>query len=155
MSFVADGDSNPFLVLDTTVLLYAVGSDHTFRAPCQRIVKAVQQGVLRATTTVEVIQEFAHVRAQRRDRKDAAELASAYIDLLTPLLIVEAADLRQGLRLFTQNPTLGSFDCVLAAATQATGGTLVSADKAFSDAPRLHHIVPSSSSIAKLLGQVE
>ncbi len=152
---MAAGDSDPPLVLDTTVLLYAVGSDHTFRLPCQRIISAVQQGALSATTTVEAIQEFAHVRARRRDRKDAAELASAYVDLLTPLLIVEAEDLREGLRLFSQNRALGCFDCVLAAATQAVGGILVSADKSFAEVPRLNHIVPSDSSIAELLGQTD
>jgi len=152
---VAVTGKSPTLVLDTTVLLYAVGNDHRFREPCQRIVKAVQQGVLNGTTTVEVIQEFTHVRARRRDRADAGQLASAYMELLAPLLIVETSDLRHGLQLFTQIHSLGSFDCVLAAATQAIGGTLVSADAAFAEASQLRHVVPDDASITDLLASVQ
>jgi predicted nucleic acid-binding protein len=53
------------IVLDTTVLVYAVGTEHTFRQPCQRLVKAIADGDVEATTTAGVIQEFTpvHYRA--------------------------------------------------------------------------------------------
>ena len=68
------------IVLDTTVLVYAVGVDHPLREPCQQLIRAIADGTILATTTTEVIQEFTHVRARRRDRKDAAELARDYIE---------------------------------------------------------------------------
>lgn len=120
------------IVLDTTVLAYAVGSDHALRDPARTLVEAVGSGNLRATTTPEAIQEFAHVRARRRDRADASALAESFADLLSPLLEVGEADLRDGLRLFRQNPALGAFDAVLAAAAvRAEASLLVSADRAF------------------------
>ena len=116
----------------TTVLVYAKGADHPLREPCRQLIAAIEVGRLAATTTVEVIQEFAHVRARRRGRADAAELARAYADLLAPMLVVEAADLYDGLHLFDEHAGLGSFDAVLAAAARTAGAAaLVSADTAF------------------------
>ena len=105
-----------------------------------------------ATTTIEVIQEFTLVRARRRDRKDAAELARDYIELLSPLLIVEEADLREGLRLFEEGTGFGSFDAVLAAAAHAAGAeALVSAHTGFSGIGAIHHVVPDADGICRLL----
>jgi predicted nucleic acid-binding protein len=141
------------IVLDTTVLLYAKGADHTLRVPCRRLLVAVEAGDLRATTTVEVIQEFAHVRARRRGRADAAELSVAYTDLLSPLLVVEERDLLDGLRLFERHERLGPFDAVLAAAARSIEAeALVSADRAFSTVPRLRHVVPDGPGVDALLG---
>lgn len=134
------------IVLDTTVLVYAVGADHPLRAPCRAIVAAVGDGSLAATTTPEVIQELAHVRARRRDRDDAATLATSYAELLSPLLVVDEADLRAGLDLFRSHDRLGAFDCVLAAAARHRGANgLVSAGRAFADLDGLHHIDPADS----------
>jgi len=142
------------IVLDTTVLAYAVGVEHPLQAPCRRLVRATADSEIVATTTVEVIQEFAHVRARRRDRKDAAELARDYIELLSPLLIVEETDLREGLRLFEENPGIGAFDAVLAAATHAAGAdALVSADAGFSSIANIRHVTPDTDGISYLLEQ--
>jgi uncharacterized protein len=141
------------IVLDTTVLVYAVGAEHTYREPCQALVQAVEDGTITATTTIEVIQEFAHVRAKRRGRTDAVELANDYIELLSPLLVIEETDLREGLRLFAANQRLGSFDAVLAAAAHSAGAdALVSADEAFSSVGAVTHIVPDADGVRGLLG---
>jgi predicted nucleic acid-binding protein len=117
-------------------------------------VSAIADGEIVATTTVEVIQEFAHVRARRRDGKDAAELARDYIELLSPLLIVEELDLREGLRLSEENHGIGAFDAVLAAAAHAAGAdALVSADTGFSSIANIRHIVPDIDGISDLLDQ--
>jgi len=126
------------IVLDTTVLVYAVGDDHALRDPAQALLAAAADGALRVTTTPEAIQEFAHVRARRRDRVEAAALAEGYADLLSPLLKVGEADLREGLRVFERTEALGAFDAVLAAvAVRAGAVALVSADRAFATVPDL------------------
>lgn len=122
------------IVVDTTVLVYAVGDVHTLRDPARTLLAAAAGGSVRVSTTPEVIQEFAHVRARRRDRSDAAALAASYADLLSPLLEVGEVDLREGLRLFERSDSLGAFDAVLAAVTLRAGAmALVSADRAFAD----------------------
>jgi len=123
------------IVLDTTVLAYAVGADTKLAEPNLRILEAVRDGRLEATTTAEVIQEFAHVYARRRDRAQAAQLARAYAELLMPLAVVDRAE-----------RALGAFDGVLAAVALGRGAeALVSADRAFGAVPKLRHVDPFSS----------
>lgn len=122
------------------------------REPCSRIISAAADGSVRATTTVEVIQEFAHVHARRRDRALVARAARDYADLLAPLIVVEATDLESGLELWLEAMELGTFDAVLAAAARDRGAdALVSADSAFSGIPGLRHVDPSGAELDELL----
>jgi predicted nucleic acid-binding protein len=140
------------IVLDTTVLVYATGGDHPLREPCRSLVQAVARADVEATTTVEVVQEFVHVRARRRSRTDAAALGQAFADLLEPLLVVTAAELAQGLRAFRDSERLGAFDAVLAAtALAASAQALVSADRAFAGVHGLRHVLPDVAGVAALL----
>jgi hypothetical protein len=133
------------IVLDTTVLVYAVGDDHTLREPARAIVDGVERGAVRATTTTQAIQEFVHVRARRRDRLDAAALGRAYAELLSPLLQASEDDLVRGLGLFERHEQLGAFDAVLAAAALGAGAeSLVSADRSFADVRGLTFVDLSS-----------
>lgn len=140
------------IVLDTTVLVYAKGADHPLRDSCRELIAAVAEGRIQATTSPEVIQEFVHVRARRRDRYDAATLGRDYAELLSPLLHVGREDLQRGLSLFEDVARLGAFDAVLAASTAAADAiALVSADAAFDAVPHLRHVVPDATGIAGLL----
>jgi len=139
------------IVLDTTVLVYAVGSEHPLRAPCRELIDAIAAGRVRATTTVEVLQEFAHVRVRRRDREDAARRTRDYLDLLAPLLVVGEDDLQEGMRLYVRSERLGAFDAVLAAAaSRSSADALVSADAAFAEAD-VAHVIPDAAGVAALL----
>ena len=140
------------IVLDTTVLAYATGAEHEMRSPCRRLVQAITDGQVSATTTVEVIQAYAHVRARRHGRTAAAHDAGRFADLLTPLLVVSESVLRDGLRVFAETIRLGSFDAVLAAAAVGSGAdALISADAAFADVPGLTHLDPSDGAIEPML----
>jgi uncharacterized protein len=140
------------IVLDTTVLVYAKGANHPLRDPCRRLIDAIARGGLDATSTVEVIQEFVHVRAQRRERSDAVALGGDYADLLVPLLMVDEERLRRGLALFEHTERLGAFDAVLAAtAIDVDADALVSADGAFAGVPGLTHVVPDDAGVDRLL----
>lgn len=140
------------IVVDATVLVYAVGADHPLRDPCRDLVAAVVAGEVQARTTSEVIQEFAHVRARRRSRRDAAQLAGSYADLLAPLLPVDADDLGEGMALFERSDSLGAFDCVLAAAARRrSADAIVSADTAFATVRGLRHLDPGDPDFAAAL----
>lgn len=139
------------IVVDTTILVLAVGAHHELREPARRLVDAVASLSIEATTTPEVIQEFAHVRARRRGRRDAAALARRYAELFAPLLVVEAAHLERGLSLFEEHPELGAFDAVLAAVASAHDAALISADNDFGVVPRLRHVAPGTPPFDALL----
>ena len=132
------------ILLDTTILVYAVGADHPLREPCADLVARLGSGELTATTTIEAIQEFVHVRARRRTRTDAAGLARSYADLLAPLVTVGPDDLERGLDLYEQNQAIGAFDSVLAAAAlnRPEIDRLASADGGFEHLGGIHVINP-------------
>ena len=58
------------IVVDTTVLVYAVGADHPLREPCRAVVSGVESGRLTASTTIEVIQEFCQESADPTNCED-------------------------------------------------------------------------------------
>ena len=140
------------ILLGTTILVYAKGAGHPLTEPCRRLIDAAGDQRIEATTTPEVIQEFAHVRARRRTRGDAVELALAYADLLAPLVTVRDEHLRAGLVIFERNQELGAFDAVLAAvAIEAEAEALVSADAAFAAVDGLTSIAPGTERFDALL----
>jgi predicted nucleic acid-binding protein len=140
------------IVLDTTVLVYAKGGEHPLRDPCRELIIAAAEGRLRATTSVEAIQEFVHVRARRCGRADAAALGSDYVEILAPLLILNTEHLRRGLQIYSQLDSLGAFDAVLAAAAHAAGASaFLSADRGFAAVRDLPYLIPSAETIAELL----
>lgn len=142
------------IVLDTTVLVYAKGADHPLRQSCRDLIGAIADGAIQATTSVEAIQEFVHVRARRRGRDDAAALGRDYAELLSPLLEVDRDGLVAGLTIFEATGSVGAFDAVLAAAAAAAGAAaLVSADGGFGDVPDLPHVVPDAAGVASLLAK--
>jgi uncharacterized protein len=134
------------------VLVYATGSEHPFREPCQRLLIS-EAPVGRLTTTAGVIQEFVHVRQRRMPSRDnAVSLARDFVDLLEPLLGVPDAAVRDALDLLIEHPKLGAFDAVLAAAAiHARCQALVSADTAFADIRRCRVVIPDDDGIRRLL----
>lgn len=126
---------------------------HPLQQGCSRIVRAAGNGRIRATTTVEVIQEFAHVHGRRRERTLVARRARDYAELLAPLLVVEPSDLERGLDLWAETPALGAFDAVLAAVARDGGAVaLVSADSVFAAVADLRHVDPAGAGLDELLG---
>lgn len=139
-------------MVDTTILVLAVGTEHPLRGDARRLVDSVAARAVEATTTPEVVQEFAHVRARRRGRRDAVALARRYAELFSPLLVTETDQLQRGLRLFEEHPELGAFDAILAAAALASEATaLVSADDGFAVVPDLRYVMPGTSAYEELL----
>ena len=110
------------ILLDTTVLVYAAGRDHPLREPCRRLLQAHASRVVRCSTTVEVVQEFAHVFCRGRTRLVAAEIARRYAKAFD-LLSTTPPDLALGLELYEAHERLGAFDAVLAGVAIQPGFT--------------------------------
>lgn len=132
------------ILLDTTILVYALGDEHRLRDPSRRLLELIRDRTVRASTTIEVIQEFCHVRSRRRPRGEAAARALEYAKGLAPLLRVEESELLLGLELFAASAALSPFAAVLAATARQRGLVLASADRAFAEVRGLSHLNPSS-----------
>jgi len=133
------------ILLDTTVLVYAAGREHPLRDPCRRLLEAHAGRVIRCTTTVEVVQEFAHVYSRARSRQLAAAVARQY-GIAFDLLSTTPADLALGLDLYEAHERLGAFDAMLAAVAMNQGlEALVSADRAYGTVPGLRWLDPGAA----------
>lgn len=132
--------------------MYTVGSDESLAKLGRRLTEAVASGRIQATTSVGVIEEFAHVAARRRGRTDAVGLARQFTRLLQPLRIEEPEDLDQGLALFERHARLRSFDALLAAVAIRHGDTIVSPDTGFADVPALQYTELTSEALDDLIG---
>ncbi len=109
-------------------------------------------GRVEAATTIEVIQEFAHVFARRRSRTESAEMARQYAAGLL-LLVTANEDLELGLTIFEKTPLLGAFDAILSGvAINRRADALVTADRAFGGVGNLRSVAPGSPEAARLLG---
>lgn len=140
------------IVLDTTVLFYAVGTEHPLRESCRHLLGSSARQEL--TTTAGVLQEFVHVRERRRPRSDAVELGRSYLTLLRPLLQVPEQAVDHALSLLEEHATLGAFDAVLAAtAAHAECRAVVTADRAFARIGGLPVTFPDAAGIAALLDE--
>jgi predicted nucleic acid-binding protein len=133
------------ILLDISILVYAVGDGHALCRPCRSLVELVRDGDLRATTTPEVIEEFAQVRTRRSPRPTAAELAKDYTTGLAPLARPDDEDLLEGLELFAEERSLSPFDAVLAAAARRRDWSLASADRSFAKVPGLKYLDPATA----------
>lgn len=140
------------IVLDTTVLAFARGAEHPLKDPSVALLERVAMGELTATTTVEVVQEFAHVHA-RRGRGPAAAAAQARLlhRILTPLVTPTEDDLDVGLAIYAMGQ-VGCFDAVLAATARRLEATLVSADRGFATIDGLSYVDPASPTFLADLG---
>jgi predicted nucleic acid-binding protein len=139
------------IVVDTTMLVYAVGGDHPLRRPSADLFEAVRSGRIVASTTAEVIQEFVHVRTRRHGREEAVARGRDWLEGLSPLLPMDGRDLELALDLYRRHP-LDAFDSLLAAtALRHETAALVSADRAFGGIPGLTHIAPGTPAFDEFL----
>jgi uncharacterized protein len=131
------------VLLDTAVLVYAVGADHRYREPCRRLLAPDAVARYGAEASVQAIQELLHQRVRRTgDRSEAVAVAEA-MAALCPVHDLTAADLRTGLRLFERVPQLHGRDALHAATAINRGiGTIVSPDPAFDGVPQLTRLDP-------------
>lgn len=135
----------PFL-FDTTVFLYAVGSDHSYRAPCRQILARVEEGALVGDASLELVHEFAHVRLRRtKDRRAALREASAVASLCR-LHDFERRDLDLALQLVERDELRDVRDGVFAATALNRGiDAILSADRDFDGIEGLERIDPVDS----------
>ena len=119
------------LVVDTSVLVYATGTDHPLREPAIRLLRDITAQQTQATTTPEVLQEYAHVRGKRLDRPSTLAQAERLAGLLAPLTVVGQQDVLAALRLWSSTLGIGAIDAVLASIALARDWSIVSSDRGF------------------------
>jgi uncharacterized protein len=141
-------------LLDTNVILYAIGGPHPYSRPCRHIVTLAGEGRLRLEAPVDLVQEVLHHRTRRiGDRSQAATDALAAATLCQ-LHAVEPQDAREAAKLFADSPTLSARDAIFAAIAARHGlDTIISADTDFDGHTQLRRIDPTDTAAIATLTQ--
>lgn len=129
----------------------AARRDHLERTASARGVSAAS--LVRATID-EVLRDFAHVRAPRRERQDAAALTAEFATLLPPQLSPDTDTLAQGSRVFHERTRGGASDAaptLVAMRREHLAGRL-SADRTFTGIPGLRHLDPGADRFSDEIG---
>lgn len=140
-------------LLDTTVFLYALGREHSYKMPCSAIVEALKQSGVEGVVSVDLIQEFVHVRIKRgHDASETLRMAEGIISLCE-VHDFESRDLHLALRLFGEHPKLDFRDAIFAATAINRGiDKIISADRDFDTVPQLQRVDPAdAAAIAELI----
>lgn len=130
------------VLLDSAIVIYALGGDDRLRAPCREIMTRISQDELRAYASVEMIQELVHHRLRRTGRRSIAVADARDTAAVLTLLNFDRQVLDLSLDLIERSLVRGR-DAVHAATALAYGiGTIVSPDHAFDDIPGLTRVDP-------------
>ena len=119
-------------LIDANVFIYAAGVQHPLRRPCIQVLEAVAEGILEATTDVEVFQEILNYY-QREGRIDyGAEVFANTIGVCPKPVMVSLETVRLALDILRRHATLQARDAVHAAVIREHGlEGIISADQGF------------------------
>ena len=130
--------------IDSAVLMYAAGSEHPLRSPCQRILARVAAGELDAVISVEVVQEIVHRFTALKRPQLGASIARDALDLFAPVLPITHATMRRVPDLVDRHPTLAARDLVHAATCLEEGiEDIVSPDRGFDAVGGIRRLDPA------------
>ncbi|MBA2608248.1 MAG: type II toxin-antitoxin system VapC family toxin [Actinobacteria bacterium] len=127
------------ILLDTNVLIYAIGAEHPMKAVAADLLELANDRPLRVTRLT--VEEFVHVWARSgRTRQQAVSIASEYFVLFGPVEENADEDTMDGFELWQAHPQLDLSDAFLAAVAIRTEALLVSADRAYAGVDGLRWI---------------
>ncbi len=133
--------------VDTSVIMYAAGTDHPLRSACVAVMKAVDGGHIEAATSAEVVQEILHrfLAIRRPDIADA--LARSTLDTFAPVLPITHALMRRVPDLARRYPGLSARDLIHVATCIHEGITeIISTDRGFDAVSEVRRIPPEEFS---------
>ena len=134
--------------IDTSVIMYAAGTDHPLRGACVAVMRAVDDGRVEAVTSVEVVQEILHryLAIRRPDIADA--VARSTLDIFAPVLPITHALMRRVPELARRYPGLAARDLVHVATCIHEGITeILSTDRGFDDVREIRRIAPEDFAV--------
>ena len=129
--------------IDTAVIMYAAGSAHPLKAPCQDILRRVADGELDAVISVEVVQEIIDRFMALRRPEHGASIARDALDLFAPVLPITHAVMRRMPDLIERYQSLAGRDLIHVATCLEEGiADIVSPDRGFDVVPEINRIAP-------------
>lgn len=133
------------LFLDANVFVYAAGAPSPWRAPCLGVLRAVADGRLHATTSVEVAQEVLHVLCRRGARAEGLAIVRAMTGLFPAMLAVAPDDLLAACEIVARHDGMPVRDALHAATALRAGcDAIVSYDLDFDRIDSVRRLTPEA-----------
>ncbi len=101
--------------IDTSIIMYAAGGEHRYKAPCLNIIKAILTGKLRAATDVEVLQEILCRYWHMGEIEKGVRLFNDFVETIPTLLDVRKEDVLRARDLLGKYPKITPRDAIHAA----------------------------------------
>lgn len=131
-------------LFDTSVFIYALGVEHPYRDPCRAIMGKGVEGLLAGEASIELIHEFAHVRARRGVDRRTAMADARDIAGTSRLHAVDRSDIDRALELWREHGRLDMRDAIFAAQALNRGiDAILSPDQGFDGIEGLQRIDPA------------
>ncbi|MBA2718481.1 MAG: type II toxin-antitoxin system VapC family toxin [Chloroflexi bacterium] len=129
--------------IDASIIMYVAGADHPMRAPCVRVMQAIDDRLLEATTSVEVVREIIHRYLSIGRASGGLTLAEQTMDTFAPVLPITHAVMRRVPDLARRYPGLSARDLVHVATCIHEGiAEIVSTDRGFDGVSEVRRIPP-------------
>ena len=131
-------------LIDTNIIIYAVGRPHPYREPCARILEEASTDLDAYTIDAEVLQEVLHVYTMRSERSQALLVFDRSLRLFPNPLPIGRSELVRALHLMEQHTHLSSRDALHAAVVMTSGlEGIVTTDRGFKTIPGLEVFDPT------------
>jgi len=125
-------------LIDTNVIVYAVGSVHPLKQASDRILSDIAAGTLTANLDVETLQEVLHLYSSRGERRKGFRTIEHLLMLFPNPFPIGREEIERARDLMMKHPFLGARDGIHAAVVQTHDlEGIVTADKVFDRIKRL------------------
>jgi len=131
------------ILVDSNIIMYAVGAEHAYRSPCLNALDRIIGENLRAAVSSEIHQEILH-RYLSLGLPDKAREVSLNLELIVPTTLpVTLAEIHRVRELTERYPRLNARDLIHAAVMLENGLTrILSTDRHFDQLAEIERIDP-------------
>ena len=119
-------------LIDTNIIVYAVGSVHPLKEASERILSDIAAGTLAANLDVETLQEVLHLYSSRGERRKGFRTIEHLLILFPNSFPIAREEIERARDLMMKHSFLGARDAIHAAVVQTHDlEGIITADKVF------------------------
>lgn len=128
--------------LDSNIIMYTLGSSHTLKIPCIKILEKIRSATLQVCTNTEVFQEILY-RYYSIDKKEIGHKACKLLeDIADPIFPVSHQDIEKAISIL-QHYNIPVRDAIhIATMLNNDIHQIISTDAHFDNIPRIKRIQP-------------
>ena len=119
-------------LIDTNVIVYAVGQAHPLEVGASRILSNIAEGALEANLDTESLQEILHLYSSRGERRKGFRTVEHLLMLFPNPIPIGREEIEKARDLMLDHPFLGARDAIHAAVVVTHGlEGIITADRVF------------------------